>query len=145
MSRRIFVFGSNLAGIHGAGSAKEAYEKHGAVWGCGFGLSGNSFAIPTKDHNLQTLPLDAIDHFFGAFATFARNPWVKDRGWKFDLVDIGCGLAGYTPQEVFDNIIEGHYLLHENVNFLGALGPLYSAWHEECSTEVSDEEYPLDY
>jgi len=30
IERRIFVFGSNLAGRHGAGSARHAYLKHGA-------------------------------------------------------------------------------------------------------------------
>lgn len=47
----VFVFGSNLAGIHGAGAAKLAYEKFGAIKGQGFGLQGQSFAIPTKDES----------------------------------------------------------------------------------------------
>jgi hypothetical protein len=45
----IFVFGSNPEGRHGAGSAKVAKEKFGAVYGIGEGLQGNSYAIPTKD------------------------------------------------------------------------------------------------
>lgn len=31
----IFVFGSNLAGAHGGGAARFAYERFGAVWGEG--------------------------------------------------------------------------------------------------------------
>jgi hypothetical protein len=31
----VFVFGSNLLGIHGAGAARTAYEKFGAKWGRG--------------------------------------------------------------------------------------------------------------
>ena len=34
----IFVFGSNLAGMHGGGAARLAYQKFGAVWGQGVGL-----------------------------------------------------------------------------------------------------------
>ena len=56
----VFVFGSNLAGRHGAGAAREAKLKHGAVYGRGYGHYGNSFAIPTKDGQLKTLPLDRI-------------------------------------------------------------------------------------
>ncbi|MBQ9185857.1 MAG: hypothetical protein IJ151_08320 [Bacteroidales bacterium] len=33
----IFVFGSNLAGAHGGGAARLAYERFGAVWGQGVG------------------------------------------------------------------------------------------------------------
>ena len=45
----IFVFGSNPEGRHGAGSAKVAKEKFGAVYGIGEGLQGHSYALPTKD------------------------------------------------------------------------------------------------
>ena len=31
----IFVFGSNLAGAHGDGAARLAYERFGAIWGNG--------------------------------------------------------------------------------------------------------------
>src|SRR6266446_6500285 len=36
----IFVFGSNLKGVHGAGAASHAYCKRGAIWGQGEGLQG---------------------------------------------------------------------------------------------------------
>ena len=36
----IFVFGSNLEGMHGGGAARIAYEKFGAIWGQGVGLQG---------------------------------------------------------------------------------------------------------
>ena len=42
----IFVFGSNLQGLHMGGAARIAYEKFGAVWGQGVGLQGSSYAIP---------------------------------------------------------------------------------------------------
>ena len=64
----IFVFGSNEAGIHGAGAARTAL-KWGAVLGVGTGLMGQTYAIPTKDKNLNTLELgdikDYVDLFIG--------------------------------------------------------------------------------
>ena len=36
----IFVFGSNLSGMHGGGAALLAYRKFGAIWGQGVGLQG---------------------------------------------------------------------------------------------------------
>ena len=44
----IFVFGSNPEGRHGAGAAKVAREKFGAIYGRGEGLQGNAYALPTK-------------------------------------------------------------------------------------------------
>lgn len=57
---QVFVFGSNEAGIHGAGAAKTALEKFGARMYQGFGHFGQSFAIPTKDKEIRTLPLSSI-------------------------------------------------------------------------------------
>jgi len=49
----IFVFGSNPEGRHGAGAAKVARERFGAIYGVGEGLQGNSYAIPTKDLRIK--------------------------------------------------------------------------------------------
>lgn len=97
MSRQeIFVFGSNLAGRHGAGAAKYARESHGAVYGVGFGLTGTSFAIPTKDRDIRTLPLAEIARYVDMFKRFATN--FPDL--TFRLTPIGCGLAGYKPAQI---------------------------------------------
>lgn len=96
MSARIFVFGSNLAGRHGAGSAKAAVEHHGAIYGKGVGRQGRSYAIPTKDRQLRTMPLAEIDRHVGEFLAYAlANPDLQ-----FDVVAIGCGLAGYLPGQI---------------------------------------------
>lgn len=97
-SNNIFVFGSNLAGRHGAGSAKIALEKFGARYGFGFGvgLVGQSYAIPTKDHHIETLPLQRIEMYVCEFLEFARSR--KDL--TFHVTAIGCGLAGYTPEQI---------------------------------------------
>jgi hypothetical protein len=90
--RTILVFGSNLAGRHGAGSALEAVNHWGAAYGYGEGLHGNSYAIPTKDYYLRTMSLLAIRCGVETFLAFARN----HPTWRFLTVKIGCGLAGYS-------------------------------------------------
>lgn len=101
----IFVFGSNLAGRHGKGAALFARQKHGAVYGQGIGLQGNSYAIPTKDGRRrypplsdpsQTLPLEMIKWFVDQFLEFARN----HPELEFEIAAIGCGLAGYKPIQI---------------------------------------------
>jgi hypothetical protein len=92
----IFVFGSNLAGRHGKGSALEAVRKHGAIYGIGIGLQGNSYAIPTKDKNLQILSLEGIAYHIEYFELFAFN----HSQFKFNVVAIGCGLAGYRTEQI---------------------------------------------
>jgi hypothetical protein len=92
----VFVFGSNLAGRHGKGAALYARRCYGAVYGVGEGRTGNAYAIPTKGHRLETLPLDKIKASLFWFAEYARlTP--ED---KFLLTPIGCGLAGYTREEI---------------------------------------------
>jgi hypothetical protein len=92
----VFVFGSNLAGRHGAGAALAAKHFHGAIYGFGVGPQGNSYAIPTKGRDLKTLPLAQIKTHVADFLHYARNhPDVS-----FALTPIGCGLAGYTPEDI---------------------------------------------
>ena len=92
----IFVFGSNLAGRHGAGAALFARHNHGARYGQGIGLQGNSYAIPTKDHNLRTLPLITIKQHVDQFIQFA----MQHSELQFELTRIGCGLAGYSDDQI---------------------------------------------
>lgn len=92
----IFVFGSNRAGIHGAGSAKEALENHGAIWGRGEGLQGLSYGIPTKDSALHTLPLSEIAHHVAVFLKHAREHPQN----VYNVVRIGTGLAGYSDHHI---------------------------------------------
>lgn len=92
----IFVFGSNLAGRHGKGAALYAKKYHGAIYGQGYGLQGNSFAIPTKDGNIKTLPLFHINHYVNMFLDFAKN----NPELEFEVTNIGCGLAGYKPKDI---------------------------------------------
>lgn len=91
-----FVFGSNLAGRHGAGAANIALKKFGAIYGEGIGKVGNSFAIPTKNHNLEVLPIETIEVYVGFFLWYAYCNQFEE----YFLTSIGCGLAGYTPDQI---------------------------------------------
>jgi hypothetical protein len=94
--RCIFVFGSNLAGIHGAGSAKAALDKYGAVYHQGVGPQGLSYAIPTKDERIRTLPLSVVNNYVLQFIDYAK----KNPELDFYVVKIGCGLAGFNEDEI---------------------------------------------
>lgn len=91
----IFVFGSNLAGIHGAGAARDAL-RFGAKYGVALGPMGQTYAIATKDQKLRTLPIYMIQDQVKAFLTYASA--YKDQ-W-FLVTRIGCGLAGYTAADI---------------------------------------------
>lgn len=92
----VFVFGSNLAGRHGKGAALWARQHRGAVYGQGEGFQGNSYAIPTKDERVKTLPLFRIRNYADRFKRFAgQYPHLT-----FQLTPIGCGLAGYNPDQI---------------------------------------------
>lgn len=86
----IFVFGSNAHGMHGAGAARVAVEKFGAKMGKGEGLQGRSYAIPTME-GLESLKA-AVDRF----AEYAKG----HRDLEFFVTAVGCGIAGYTPEQV---------------------------------------------
>jgi len=92
----IFVFGSNLAGRHGKGAALYAYNNHGAKLGSGVGLQGSSYAIPTKDEYLKVLPLKEIQKYVAGFLRFAK----LHKEYIFKVTAIGCGLAGYKPEDI---------------------------------------------
>lgn len=92
----IFVFGSNLRGVHGAGAALVAYEHFGACWGTGWGFTGDCYAIPTKDENIEKMPLSRIEpHVQNFLINAMRYPQ-----YRFLVTAIGCGLAGYKPADI---------------------------------------------
>lgn len=115
----IFVFGSNLAGIHGAGAAKAAV-KYGARFGQGVGLHGNTYAIPTKDADLKTLPINVITSYIDRFIRLTKEyPMVN-----FFITRVGCGLAGYSDKEI---------------------APLFNECGDNCSLAEEWKKYIIDY
>lgn len=96
----IFVFGSNLRGLHGGGAARVAMQRFGAVWGQGVGLQGQSYAIPTMQGGVET-----IKPYVDEFINLARE-WDQTTFW---VTRIGCGIAGFTDEEIaplFDEAID---------------------------------------
>lgn len=87
----IFVFGSNLAGMHAGGAARIAYERFGAIWGQGVGIQGQSYAIPTMQGGVDT-----IKPYVDDFIELARE-WDQN---TFYVTRIGCGIAGFTDEEI---------------------------------------------
>ncbi len=96
MDRMIFVFGSNEGGYHGAGAAKYAYERCGARYHKGYGHYGKSFAIPTKNERIQTLPIEDIKPYVNGFLAYAKGK----PDLQFQVTRIGCGLAGYKNEDI---------------------------------------------
>lgn len=95
-NNEIFVFGSNLSGIHGAGAAKYARLHHGAVMGQGMGLQGSSYALPTKGVKISFMPLEDIGRHVAAFIEFTKiRPDLN-----FRVTRVGCGLAGFKDTDI---------------------------------------------
>lgn len=122
---QIFIFGSNLSGIHGAGAACLAMDKFGAEYGIGVGITGQCYAIPTKSHGIaRSLTLGEIKPYVDDFINFA----ISTPDYDFLVTQIGCGLANFKPQQIaplFKNAltIKNIYLpqifinlLHEKTN-----------------------------
>ena len=87
----IFVFGSNLQGMHGGGAARIAYEKFGAIWGQGVGLQGQSYGIPTMHGGVED-----IKPYVDEFIEFAKS----HPELTFLVTRIGCGIAGFRDEEI---------------------------------------------
>lgn len=87
----VFVFGSNLQGVHAGGAARVAYKKFGAVMGQGEGFQGQSYAIPTMQGGVET-----IKPYVDRFIEFARE---CDQN-TFYVTRIGCGIAGFKDEEI---------------------------------------------
>ena len=88
---QIFVFGSNLAGMHRGGAAYLAFERFGAIWGQGVGLQGRCYAIPTMQGGVESIKPYVDDFLEFAF----MHP-----EYKFLVTRIGCGIAAFTPDEM---------------------------------------------
>ncbi len=86
----IFVFGSNARGMHMGGAARVAYNEFGAEWGNGEGLQGCSYALPT---------MEGKDYTQKAVTTFIKCA-KEHQELKFFVTMVGCGIAGYTPEDI---------------------------------------------
>jgi len=92
----IFVFGSNLKGIHGKGAALTARQNYGAKIGVAEGLHGWSYALPTKDSPQEIMHLSEVRIYVGRFVQEARN----HPELNFKVTQVGCNLAGHTKEDI---------------------------------------------
>jgi len=93
-NHQIFIFGANERGVHGAGAAKTAL-KWGATMGK-YGLMGQTYGLPTKDENINTLSLKRIEsHIIDLILCVYKND-----NKEFLLTRVGCGLAGYKDKDI---------------------------------------------
>ena len=125
MSKTILVFGSNEGGLHGAGAAKTAYEKYGARWGKSYGHYGDSFAIPTKNELVETITdITRIQGYIAGFIAYAKG----HRKMIFQVTRIGCGLAGYTDEDMALLFIGSPKNCHFDEKWKPILGDGYNYW-----------------
>ena len=91
LENEVFVFGSNLAGMHGGGAARVARLRFGAVMGNGVGMQGRSYAIPTMQGGTET-----IRPYVNDFIAYAK----EHPELTFLVTPIGCGIAGFEPEDI---------------------------------------------
>lgn len=97
--QKIFTFGSNTSGRHSKGAALTARREHGAIYGQGSGLQGNSYAIPTRGYvqgKIKTLSLMAINDNVMEFLHFVYD----HPELEFWVTRVGCGYAGWTDGQI---------------------------------------------
>lgn len=111
----IFVFGSNIEGIHGSGAAETAL-KWGAKMGKGVGHHGNTYAIPTMFQSVEKI-VPYVDDFIHYAVTHPEL--------KFLVTEIGCGIAGFSVNQIaplFERVVsEGINNVHLPKRFLQCL------------------------
>lgn len=99
----IFVFGSNLKGLHGGGAARIAFQKYGAIMGQGVGLQGQSYGIPTMQGGVES-----IRPYVNEFIVFAK----EHPELTFLVTRIGCDIAGFTDDEISPLFERAHDVLN---------------------------------
>lgn len=87
----VFVFGSDLRGIHCGGTAYQALRSFGAVLGKGVGPQGQCYAIPTIVGGLHNIK-PYIDDFIKYASSHPHQTFLVTR--------VGCGIAGFSPQDI---------------------------------------------
>lgn len=94
----IYVFGSNLQGVHGAGAALVARRYYKAKLGVGSGMTGRAYAIPTRSYDngvVTSLQLRDIVPYIHEFVQFTQN-----KHMRFYVTKVGLGYAGFTVDEI---------------------------------------------
>lgn len=100
---QIFVFGSNTEGKHGAGAAKIAKLKYGAIYGKAIGRQGQSYAIITKDlsKGMRSITPYLIKGQINDLYNYAKQH--PELEFHIAYANIGIkNLNGYSHEEMAD-------------------------------------------
>lgn len=100
-SGEVFVFGSNLAGHHRGGAARMARERFGAEWGVGSGPTGQCYAIPTMQGDVEKIR-PYVDEFIEYAKAHPMN--------RFLVTRVGCGIAGFTVKQMAPLFYQAMYV-----------------------------------
>ena len=88
----VFVFGSNLNGVHTGGASMMALKNFGANWGQAEGPQGQSYAIPTDIRGEAVDNVSAyLKRHIDKFIDYAK----AHQGKTFLVTKVGCGNAGF--------------------------------------------------
>lgn len=93
---QIFVFGSNMAGQHLGGAARQAHEQFGAEMGIGEGITGQCYAFPTLERDFNKREIRSLEASRDRLYSTCRSLPEKE----FLLTKVGCGIAGYPEEEM---------------------------------------------
>ncbi len=94
----MFLYGANQDFRHGAGAAKHAL-KFGAVYGLVEAYKGQTYGLITTDLNVPqrpSIPMSLLEDEVSKFITFAKD----NTHLTFLVTEVGCGLAGFTFEQV---------------------------------------------
>ena len=91
----VFVFGSNLNGVHSGGASLKAFRSFGAEWGQAEGPQGQSYAISTDIRGEAVGNIsDFLKKHISKFIAYAREHQEK----TFFVTRVGCGSAGFDEE-----------------------------------------------
>lgn len=120
----VFVFGSNLSGIHGAGAALYAYRHRRARLGVGRGMTGQAYALPTKGVKISFMPISEVAKHIKEFMEFAmEHPQLE-----FQVTQVGCGLAGFKPMHIAPLFRASPSNCYFDLEWQPILGDAYNYW-----------------
>ena len=97
VQQEVFVFGSNLQGIHTKRSAKFAIDKGFADNGQieGPSRNGRGYAIPTQSER-GALTLSQVKRYVDQFLQYAK----ENKNQKFLVTKLGTGIAGFRLEDI---------------------------------------------